>query len=425
MNRSIFALLLCSTFAGASAQAAPIALVGGDVYTVSGAMLPGATVLINRGKIVSVGNDLAIAAGTTVLDVKGKRVTPGLIDVDTSIGLVEISAESSTDDGHPRLAGPIHAAVYAGDAIDPLSTLIGVARRHGVTSVLSSPAGGLVAGQSAWVDLVGPNSAQIFESVQGPVSMRFNLGERGAGAWGGSRAAATARLREALDEARTYQRKKVQYERGDIYRMRTPRLDLAALGPVLRGRMPVVISVSRASDILATLKFAKKEGLDVILLGVEEGWMVADALARAKVPVIVQPLSDLPGRFDYRYARADNAVLLAKAGVTVAISTRSSHNASSLRFLLGNAVRAGLPAELALRAATLSPAEMHGLGKQYGSIDRGKVANLVVWTGDPFEPSSYAETVIIRGEIQPVASRQTELAEKYIRRLKLRPAASK
>lgn len=413
--------LLLATLAAGPVQADPIALVGGDVYTVSGAMLPGATVLIDKGKIVSVGTDVAIPTGATVLEVKGKRVTPGLIDVDSQLGLVEVSMEGSTVDASPHLRGPVRAAVYAGDALNPLSTLVGVARRHGVTSVLTSPEGGLIAGRSAWMDLVGPDSLQLFEASQGPVSLRVFLGEAGAEAWGGSRATAMARLREAFDEARVYRSRVAQYERGALYDLHTARLDLIALEPAVRGRMPVVVSVSQASDILAAVKMAKAEGLQLVLLGAEEGWMVADALARAKIPVIVNPLSDLPARFESRYARPDNVVLLARAGVQVAIATGSAHNASSLRFLLGNAVRAGLPAELALRAATLAPAEMHGLGAQYGSIDRGKVANLVVWSGDPFEPSSAAEVVIVRGEIQPVDSRQTALANKYIRRLKLRP----
>ncbi|MCA9553891.1 MAG: amidohydrolase family protein, partial [Myxococcales bacterium] len=220
----------------------------------------------------------------------------------------------------------------------------------------------------------------------------------------------------AFDEARTYRAKKGLYERGDMYDMKTSRLDLEALDPALRGRLPVIVEVNRASDILAVLKLAKEEGLDIAILGGADAWLVADALARAKVPVIVNPLADLPSSFESRYARADNAALLAQAGVQVAISTRSSHNASGLRFHLANAVRAGLPPELALRAATLVPAEIFGM-KGYGALERGKVANVVVWTGDPFEPSSYAETIIIRGEVQPTESRQTALARKYIQRV--------
>lgn len=411
-------LMLCGLANTAAAD--PIALVGGDVYTVSGAMLPGATVLVDDGEIKAVGRDVAIPTGATVINVEGKRVTPGLIDVDTTLGLQEVSLESSTVDARPHLEDPIRAAVYVGPAIDPLSTLVGVARRHGVTSVVSNPQEGLIAGRAAWFDLVGPESEFLFDAVRGPVALRVHLGEAGAGAWGGSRATAMMRLREAFDDARTYRRKKGQYERGDIYDMRTSRLDLEALDPALRGRMPTVVAAARASDLLAAAKLAKDEGLDLVLLGAEEGWLVADALAKAKVPVIVNPLSDLPGRFERRHARADNVVLLARAGVRFAISTGSAHNVSSLRFLLGNAVRAGLPPELALRAATLTPAEMLGMAKDYGSIDKGKVANLVVWSGDPFEPSTHAETVIVRGEIQPVESRQSALADKYIRRLGLR-----
>jgi imidazolonepropionase-like amidohydrolase len=201
--------------------------------------------------------------------------------------------------------------------------------------------------------------------------------------------------------------------------MSTSRLDLAALDPVLTGEMRLLLSASRASDIIAVIDFAKKERLKVAIIGAEEGWLVAKELAAAKIPVIVEPLANLPESFEAKNARTDNATLLAQAGVKVAIATRSSHLASNLRFTLGNAVRAGLPHELALRAATLTPAEVYGVEKLYGSIEGGKIADVVVWTGDPFEPSSYAETVIIRGELQPVESRQTRLAQKYIRRYEL------
>lgn len=263
--------ILAGAVAASPAQAADtLAVVGGDVHTVSGAMLPGATVLVVDGRIRAVGRDVAIPTGATVVNARGKVVTPGFIDVSTQLGLVEISLESSTVDGRPKLPDPIRAAVYAGEAIDPLSTLVGVARRHGVTSVVSQPAGGLVAGRSAWVDLVGPESRFLFEAVDGPVALHVHLGERGAGAYGGSRATALMRLREAFDDARTYRRKKAAYERNALYGMHTSRLDLEALQPALLRRMPTMVEVSRASDILAVLRLAKAEGLDVVLVGAEE-----------------------------------------------------------------------------------------------------------------------------------------------------------
>lgn len=409
-------------FLGAGmASAADLALVGGDVHTVSGAMLPGATVLIRGEKILLVGPDVPVPKGARTIDCKGMIVTPGLIESDSSLGLVEIDLVEETVDAYPRLGDPVRAAVRAADAVDMRSTLIGVARRHGVTSAVSAPGGGLISGRSAWIDLLDPRSTAFSAAVQRDVAMTASLGELGAGASGGSRAVAVARLREALDDARTYQRSKAAFGRRALYELSISRLDAEALQAVLTRQMPLVVRVSRASDIRTVLRTAKEERISVVLLGAEEGWLVADEIARAKVPVILDAFENLPHRFESRHARADNAALLAAAGVKVAVATRSSHNASMLRFALGNAVRAGLPAKLALRAATLTPAEIFGKGGSHGSLDRGKVANVVVWTGDPFQPKSHAAHVIVRGEVQPTASRQTALAEKHARRLGLVP----
>lgn len=418
MIRSMLTLSLL--LAPTAALAQDVAIVGGDVYTVSGAMIPAATVLIRGERIVAVGKDIAVPNGARIVDAKGKQVTPGLIETQSRIGMVEISLEASTVDSSPRLKDPIRASVRAKDAIDLRSTLIAVARRHGVTSAVSAPSGGLVSGRSAWVDLVAPTSRSYDRAVADLMAIHGVLGERGAGAVGGSRASAIARLREALDDARTYRRSKTAFIRRGLYELSSSRLDLEALGDVVIGRAPLIVEASRASDITAALALAKAERIRVVIAGGEEGWLVADDLAAARVPVIVQPLANLPSSFASRNARADNATLLARAGVKIALATNSSHNAANLRFYLGNAVRAGLVREVALRAATLSAAEIFGMNRQYGSIDRGKIANLVVWTGDPFEPSSYAETVVIRGEVQPTESRQSRLAERYIRRLGLR-----
>lgn len=396
-----------------------LALVGGDVHTASGVMLPRATVLIRGERIVAVGKDVPVPASAKKIDCTGKVITPGLIESESAIGLREIDQEASTVDSSPNWPDPVRAAVNALDAIDLRSPLVAVARRHGVTSVISAPNGGLISGRSAFVDLVGPKSKYFDKALRGPVAMHANFGIRGAQSVGGSRATAMMRFREVLDDARTYKRSRAAFEKNALYRLSTSRLDLAALDPVLSGELRLVVQVGRASDIIAVLELAKKERLKIAIIGADEGWLVAKELAAAKVPVIVEPLSNLPDSFEAKNARLDNATLMARAGVKVAISTRSTHLASNLRFMLGNAVRSGLPPELALRAATLVPAEIYGLEKQYGSLEAGKVANVVIWTGDPFEPASFAETSIIRGELQPTESRQTKLAERYIRRFEL------
>lgn len=413
-------VVLLSMLTAAPASAADVAIVGGDVYTVSGAMIPAATIIVRGERIVQIGKDIPIPEGARVIDAKGKPVTPGFIESNTQLGQVEVELEASTVDFAPRLPYPIRAGVRASDALDLRSTLIGVARRHGVTNAISAPSGGIIAGRSAFIDLVGPQSRRLDVAVQDAAAIHGTVGEYGAAAYAGSRAAVFARLREALDDARTYRRSKTAFNRRALYELSSSRLDLEALGDVVTGRIPLVLHASRAADLRAIIDLAKAERIKVAIVGAEEAWLVADDLAAARIPVIVNPFANIPQRFDSRYARADNAALLARAGVKVAITTNQSHNAGNLRFYLGNAVRAGLVREVALRAATLTPAEIFGVERSYGSLDRGKMANLVVWTGDPFEPSSYAETVIVRGEVQPTTNRQTALAQRYIQRLGLR-----
>ncbi len=412
-------LFLISLLAAGPAEAADLALVGGEVHTVGGAVIPNGTVVVHGERIVAVGKDVPVPSGAQVIDCRGKVITPGLIESDSAIGLVEIELIDETVDNVVRVPDPIRAAVRAADAIDLRSTLVAVARHHGVTSAVSVPVGGLISGRSAWIDLVAEDSPLLPQAVLPDTAMHAVLGELGAGAVGHSRATAMSKLLEALDDARVYRSSKSAFVKNALYHLSISRLDAEALQPVLTGQMRLVLAASRASDISAALRMAQKEKLKIAIVGAEEGWLVAGELARAKVPVIVDAFADLPTRFEARGSRLDNAALLAKAGVDVAIATRSSHNASMLRFALGNAVRSGLPKEVALAAATRVPAQIFGKSAQYGTIERNKVANLVVWTGDPFEPANHAETVVIRGEVQTTESRMTRLAAKHARRLGL------
>ncbi len=354
-----------------------------------------------------------------MIDAKGKIVTPGFIESASSIGLVEVSLEPSTVDNAPKGIDVTRAAVNAVDAIDMRSSLIGVARRGGVTSAVSMPEGGLFSGRSAWIDLVGPRSRFLDRATRGPIAMHAALDENGAKNLGGSRTTMMMHFRRVLEDARVFKTQRAAFTKNALYGLSASRLDLAALDDVVSGRMRLVVEASRAADIVNAIEMAKKERLRIAILGAEEGWLVADAIAQAKVPIIVTPFNNLPERFETLNNRSDNATLMARAGVKVAVATRSSHNASNLRFALGMAVRAGLPPPLAFRAGTIVPAEIFGMEKQYGSIEAGKIANVVVWTGDPFEPSSWAEEVIIRGEIQPTDDRQTHLSQRYIERYKL------
>jgi imidazolonepropionase-like amidohydrolase len=234
-----------------------------------------------------------------------------------------------------------------------------------------------------------------------------------AGVVGGARGGVSLRLREVLDDARFWRDNRAAFDAGRSRELAVSRLDLEALGPVLDGDVPLLVHVHRASDIEAVLRIADEYGLDLVLAGVSEGWLVAETLAEAGVPVIVKPLSNNPSGFDRLGTRFDNAALLERAGVDVVIGSFHSHNARWLLLEAGNAIRFGLPWAAALEAVTLRPARALGVDDRYGSLEPGKVGNLVVWTGDPFELSTHAETVVIRGAVTPPEHRQLELYQRY------------
>lgn len=418
-SSSLFVLaLFCSASAPPARANPPIAIVGGLVKPVSGPPIPDGLVLVEGERIRYVGPRRALPPGAEIVDATGKLVTPGLIDAITQLGAVEISLVPSTRDHELEAAAPVRAALYVGEAIDLRSSLIGVARRHGVTSALSVPTGGLVSGRSALVDLAEPTPERPDASlVFGPAAVHASLGARGARVVGGSRAEALLRLRELLEDTRAFMRNRSAFERNAFRPLAVHRLELEAMIPVVERRQPLFVSVSRAADILSVLAFGEREGISLVLVGAEEAWQVAGALAKAEVPVILHPLDNLPADFESRLARQDASAQLAAAGVRVTISTFSSHNAGSLRFVLGNAVRAGLSPELALAAATLEPARILGQAKELGTLQAGLRANLVVWTGDPFEPRSHAERVMVRGTWQSTENRQTRLRARHQARL--------
>jgi imidazolonepropionase-like amidohydrolase len=398
--------LIMTCFPG-TAAGQDLAVVSGTVHTVSGEVLEGATVLIRAGRIAALGHDVEIPTGVRVLDAAGRVVTPGLFDATTSIGLVEVGMVSSSVDS--RLDGdPVRAAFDVVDGINPRSVLIAVNRAAGLTTVLTAPGGGLISGQAAIIDLTGRSTDEMVVVSRAAMVANFS-----AGVAGGSRGGASLRLREVLEDARFWRDNRTAFDAGGTRGLSASRLDFEALGPVLDGEIPLIVNVHRAADIEAVLRIAEDFGLSLVISGASEAWLVADRLAAARVPVIVKPLSNSPAGFDRLGARFDNASLLHLAGVKVVIGSFNSHNARWLLHEAGNAVRFGLPWGVALRAVTLAPAEALGVGDLYGSLEPGKVGNLVVWTGDPFELSTRVEAVVIRGVVTSPDNRQIELLRRY------------
>ena len=404
---SVAPLALLLAGAPASAVGQDLAVTGGTVHTVSGEMLEGATVLILDGYIVAVGVDVDVPTGVASLDATGRIVTPGLFDITTSVGLVEVGMVGSTVDFQMQ-GDAVRAAFDVVDGINPRSILVPINRAAGLTTVLTAPAGGLIAGQAAVIDLAGSSTGEML--VQRRAAMVANFSP---GAVGGARGAVTLRLREVLDDARFWRDHRGEFDAGRARDLSVSRLDLEALGPVLDGHMPLIVSAHRASDIEAVLRIADDYGLDLVVSGGSEAWLVADRIAAAGVPVILKPLNSSPEGFDRLGARFDNAALLHEAGVEVVVGSFDSHNARWLTLEAGNAVRFGLPWEIALRAVTLAPARAVGVDDRYGSLEPGKVGNLVVWTGDPFELSTRAESVVIRGSVTSPENRQIDLFRRY------------
>jgi imidazolonepropionase-like amidohydrolase len=386
-----------------------VAITGGTVYPVSGPKIDNATVLIRDGRIAAVGTNVAIPAGATRIDAAGKWVTPGLIESGGNLGLTEISAVQGTNEAFQRTS-EVAASFNVAEGINPASTLVPITRIEGITTALTWPAGQLIGGQGVMIDLDGATVEAML--VKSPSALLATLSEESKDEGGGSRAGAAARLRRVFNDALEYSRRRSDYTRAQMQQLAAGAADLEALLPVLRGQVPLVIISNRRSDIETALRIAKEYKLRLILAGAEEGWQVADKIAAAGVPVLVQPLDNIP-TYDGLGARYENAALLARAGVKVVVIENDTHNARNLRQEAGNAVAYGMTWEQALRAVTLSPAEVFGVADRYGSLEPGKVANVVVWSGDPFEFTTGVEHVFIRGKEMPLRSRQTELLERY------------
>jgi len=386
-----------------------IAITGGTVYPVSGPKMENATVLIRDGRITAVGPAVTVPGDATRIDARGKWVTPGLIDGGTQLGLTEISAVNATNEGALR-GSDVAAAFNVAEGINPASTLIPVTRIEGVTTTLATPASGWISGQAVLIDLDGATIEQML--VRSPVAIVVDLSEGSKSAGGGSRAGVAQRLRRVFSDALEYSRRRTEYTRAQMQQLAAPAADLEALLPVLRGQLPLIAFANRQSDIATALRIGREFKLKLILAGAQEAWMIAPQLAAAGVPVLVQPLDNIPS-YDALGVRYENAAVLAKAGVKVALLETDTHNARDLRQQAGNAVSYGMTWDQALRAVTLSPAEIFGVGDRYGSLEPGRVANVVVWSGDPFEFTTAVEHVFIRGKEIPLRSRQTELFERY------------
>lgn len=404
----VFVLALLGIAGPAGGQV--VAITGGTIYPVSGPRLENGVLLLRQGKILAVGTNLEIPAGATRIDAAGRWITPGFIHGRSTLGLKLFEVGGQPDTQEDVVAGDVKAAFNVAEAIDPTSVAIPVARLEGVTSAITVPSSGLIPGQAVLIDLAGDRQDELVAAS--PVAMIADLSQESKEAGGGSRAAALQRLRRILRDALEYDKRREDFRLARMQPLAAPAQDLEALLPVLRGALPLFVIANRRSDIENALELAREFGLKIAISGGVEAWQLAAELSRARVPVLLEPLTDVP-RFDALAARLDNATLLSKAGVKVAVAQQDAAHFTNLRQAAGNEVRNGMSWDEALRSVTLSTAETALVADRYGSLEAGKVANVVVWSGDPFEFSSRAERVFIRGREIPMVSRQTELLDRY------------
>lgn len=412
--KTAITLGLAGFVAAASASAQTIAIMDGEVHTISGAVIENGDVIIENGRIAQVGADLSAPDGAEIIDATGKVVTPGLFAPYSNIGLVEIGLDDEANDAGPHRGDgfPLGAALDAVDAFNPSSTLIAFNRAGGITRALSAPNAGdtIFAGRAAVVDMSGG----VNSVIQPGAAQIAVMGYAGANRSGDTRMGAWAVLREYLDEAAVYAAAPNTYPT----RARESRFaiaDLRALGPVIAGDQPLIVDVDSANDIRNLIRLKNAYQLRVIILDGVEAWRVADELAAANIPVILNPFYNVPGSFEDMGATLENAARLNAAGVKIGFYNPPSgtHNLRLLTQLAGNAVAHGLPYDAALAALTLTPAELFGLGGQLGSLEPGKRADVVIWSGDPLELTTRPEAVFIDGRAQDLDNRLAKLRERY------------
>lgn len=382
-----------------------------------GTVLERATVVVQHGRILSVGQPAP--AGAQRIDGAGKVLTPGLIEARSSLGVVEVELEDATTDEslHGEALTP---GFRVADGFDPSSVWIPVTRQEGITSAITRPQGGILYGTGAWFELTGRLSSRPDPAK--PTAMFGGVGTGAAMSAGSARGGAWLKLRQAFDDARLFAANPQAFQQNRTRTLSLSPLHLAALQPVLRGELPLVLDASRASDILSAISFAKEQRIRIVINGGAEAWRVARQLAAEKIPVILTPSIQDPATFETLRARDDAPAILDRAGVPLIISTESGVSPRRARQEAGLAVAYGLPRERALRAITLTPAEVFGKAGELGSITTGKRANLVLWSGDPLETSTLAERVFIDGEEQSAETRHTRLRDRY---LEVVPAAKR
>ncbi|MDC0442553.1 amidohydrolase family protein [Gammaproteobacteria bacterium] len=381
-----------------------VLLKGGLVHLGNGEAAKVQDILISENIIVGVGNNLIIDANTRVIEVNGLPVTPGLISPMSNLGIVEINALDVTRDDEPDL---LSAGFSIFNAFNPHSTGIPWNRSNGVTSAISTPS-------ASSFPIFGLGSHFVLDGsleIKGAKDIAM-FGRLGSSY--GSRAETLSLFESLLEIGKLAKSLPVEeiLEMAISEKLELQAQDIIALGKVVNNDMPFVIETNRAVDILQALAMKQKYSLNMVLASVEEAPMVLTQLQESNTPVIIDPMDNIPNSFDELGSSLSLGRILDQAGIPAMFSTQRSHNYHLMRQGSGNAVAHGMSYETAIKGMTQTVAQTFNLDDR-GSIEPGKLADIIIWDGDPLEPASFPKIVMIEGQLQDLSSRSSKLTERY------------
>ena len=402
------------------------AIRNATIYPVTSAPIPNGTIVFANGVITAVGANVNTPDGATVIDGSGLSVYPGMIDSGTNVGLTEIDSVAGTVD--TTELGDMNPNARAAVAINPHSNLIPVTRVNGVTTVLTVPEGGIISGQSALIQMAGWTPQEMV--IKAPVGMHLRFPrlrssplvevpqeEEAEKELRKSYTKQLDALRDLLRDAQAYAKAAAARTSDRSTRRFDRDLVLEALVPVVEGREPVMIEANLARDIRSAFEFVDEFKLKMVLVGGVDVGKVLPELKRRNIPVLLGPILELPPREDDEYDLIySNAAALHGAGVPFAIRTDEAHNARNLPYHAATCAAFGLPKDEALKSVTIYPARIFGVADRLGSLEVGKIANVVVADGDLLEIRTNVRRVFIGGEEMPMDSYHTLLYEKFRRR---------
>jgi imidazolonepropionase-like amidohydrolase len=406
-----------------------IALKGGKLLTITHGVIENGVVVMQNHRITAVGGaGTAIPAGAKVIDVTGMTVYPGLIDSETHLGLTEISADRMTND-EIEMSDEIMPHMHVSDAFHAETALIPVARINGITNAIVAPASGdTLPGQDSFIQLDGPSATEMLAIRDIAMPLNFTGSQRRNQSFESAkfpftRMGMATQLRQAFIDALDYDAKLAAYEKKKNSADEKEKdkagappkrdLKLEALLPYLHGKKPVVLAAEQSNDLLTALELANEFHLKVILNHVTHSAALLDKIAATGLPVIIGPIYEQPKESERYDAVYGMPAQLAKRGVKIAFASYDAHQARNLPYAAGYAVGFGLPPEEALKALTINPAQIWGVEKDLGSLEVGKLGNVVVANGDPLDVKTDVKHVFIQGREIPLVSKQTQLRDQY------------